>query len=58
MNGAVALSFALMLLAVGPLQAIFKTQTLTLDDWLVIGLLSPLPFILAELSKLIAFRQK
>ena len=58
MNMAVALSFALMLIAVGPFQAIFKTQALVLNDWLVIALLSPVAFLLAELMKIISFKQK
>ncbi|MEG6584509.1 cation-translocating P-type ATPase [Dendrosporobacter sp. 1207_IL3150] len=53
MNMAVSLSFALMLVAVGPFQEIFKTQTLLLKDIMIIGLLSPVPFILAELAKVI-----
>lgn len=58
MNMAVALSFALMLIAIGPFQAIFKTQALVLNDWLIIALLSPAAFLLAELIKIISFKQK
>nr|WP_092074506.1 cation-translocating P-type ATPase [Dendrosporobacter quercicolus]NSL49104.1 cation-translocating P-type ATPase [Dendrosporobacter quercicolus DSM 1736]SDM99455.1 Ca2+-transporting ATPase [Dendrosporobacter quercicolus] len=58
MNMAVAFSFLLMLIAIGPLEAIFKTQPLSVQDWLIIAGLSPLPFLVAEIGKLIYFKQK
>lgn len=57
MNMAVALSFLLMLVAIGPLEAIFKTQPLSAHDWLIIAVLSPLPFIVAEISKIVINRK-
>ena len=48
----VFVSFSLLMLALyGPLHEIFKTQTLGLAEWGVIGGFSILPFIAGEIGK-------
>jgi Ca2+-transporting ATPase len=52
LNMGVGLSFFLMVFSVhSPLREIFRTVTPDFYDWLVIGTLVPIPFIIAELTK-------
>ncbi|MCX7780482.1 MAG: cation-translocating P-type ATPase [Negativicutes bacterium] len=52
MNMGVAVSFALLLLSLyGPLQPVFKTYTLGLNEWGIIAGFATLPFIAGELGK-------
>ncbi|HWR28337.1 MAG TPA: cation-translocating P-type ATPase [Negativicutes bacterium] len=52
MNLGVGVSFALLMLALyGPLHEIFRTQTLGLSEWGIIGGFAILPFIAGEIGK-------
>ena len=53
MNMGVGLSFLLLTLALyGPLHAVFRTQTLGLSEWAVVGGFAVLPFVAGEIGKL------
>lgn len=57
MNMAVGVSFGLLLLSIySPLSGLFKTAAPTLNQWLVLVALAPIPFLLVELFKAIAYR--
>lgn len=54
LNAGAALSLFLLLLSVyGPLHVIFKTVEPGLAEWLFLLILSPLPFLTTELTKLV-----
>lgn len=54
LNAGAALSLLLLLLSVyGPLHVIFKTIEPGLNEWLFLIALSPVPFLAAELTKLV-----
>ena len=52
MNMGVGLSFLLLGLALyGPLHAVFRTQTLGLSEWAIVGGFAILPFAAGEIGK-------
>jgi len=53
MNMGVGLSFLLLMLALyGPLHAVFRTQTLGLTEWAIVGGFAILPFAAGEIGKM------